>query len=225
MSSFNTLFASTVLAATTSLAVFAPLESKATPNWEQESRAEALYAQGTSFLWGQDCLPKMEVSVDNNNRVIRIHKENTNCAISHEINLFIQDNDRPSPLRLTAVRSPYRGDMWVANYANVRQGRYRVMGIDPTPTGMDDYDYPTSGELGIDQVITIGVVGSRHPVAPPPPVSQTQQGITTLDPESKQLLRNFAQWMHWLKVQMDWLKANWPQLEPLIRAIEAIQTS
>jgi hypothetical protein len=226
MSSSFYKLASTVLVATASLGAFAPMASKATLNWEQEARAEETYSHKTSFLWGQDCLPNMEVSVDNNNGVIRIQKtSNTDCQIAHEINLFIQDNDRPAPLRLSAVRSPYRSDIWIANYGDARQGRYRVMGIDPTPTGMNDNTYNSSRELGIDQVITIGVVGSRHPVADPPPVSQTQQGITTLDPESKQLLRNFAQWMHWLKVQMDWLKANWPQLEPLIRAIEAIQTS
>lgn len=229
--SFHKL-AGTVLAATATLGVALPSSpAKATPNWEQEARAEETYSHKTSFLWGQACIPKMEVSVDNNNQVIRIQNMgntwNTDCPISHEINLFIQDNDRPSPLRLSAVRSPYRGDMWVANYGDARQGRYRVMGIDPTPTGINDNTYNTSEELGIDQVITIGVVGSRHPVPDPPPVEeeQPQQIVTTLDAESKQLLRNFAQWMSWFQVQMDWLKANWPQLEPLIRAIEAMQTS
>jgi hypothetical protein len=100
------------------------------------------------------------------------------------------------------------------------------MGISPTPSGIGDYDYIPSRELGIDQVITVG--GTRlpptqqiHPVAPPPPVevAPTRQVVTTLDPDSKQLLRNFDQWMHWIQVN------TWPQIQLLIRAIEGIKTS
>ena len=225
-SSFKQL-ALTLLAVGTYFSVVFPKTALATPNWEQEARSES-QSETRSFLWGQNCLPQLRVSVDNNNEVIHVQKiGNTDCPISIEINLFIQDNYRQSPLRLSAVRSPYRSDIWIANYGDARQGRYRVMGIDPTPTGMNDNTYNSSRELGIDQVITIGEVRNRHPVPDPPPVGeeQPQQIVTTLDAESKQLLRNFAQWMSWFQVQMDWLKANWPQLEPLIRAIEAIKIS
>jgi hypothetical protein len=240
-SSFNKL-AGTMLAATAAtLTVLAPvLESKATPNWEQEERAEELYAQRTSFLFDQNCLPKMEVSVDNNNRVIRIQRTgNSHCPIADEMNIFVQSNKRKSeglpPLRLPAVRSQYQLDMWIAGYEDAEYARYRVKGIDPTPTGIKDNSYLTSGELGIDQVITIGVVESRHPVADPPPVKaeqpqqiittldseskQPQQIITTLDSESKHLLKTFNQLMRWFQVNI------WPQLKSLIRAIESIQPS
>ena len=212
MSSFKKL-ACLSLAAT--LGVLSPLESKATPSPGDD------WAYVNSTL--EPCIPRFYISdniVDNTIR-IKVAEGNT-CPVSGNLFIFIQD-DRPQPLRLKATYS--QGQTWTVNYNGVRPGRYRVMGISPTPTGIGDYNYVSSRDLGIDQVITIGVVGSRHPVADPPPVSQTQQGITTLDPESKQLLRNFAQWMHWLKVQMDWLKANLPQLEPLIRAVESIKTS
>ncbi|MGA1050037.1 MAG: hypothetical protein ACO3TG_00935 [Minisyncoccia bacterium] len=212
MSSFKAIIAGTMLAATASLGVITP-DAKATPSpgedWAYVTNAEP-------------CIPQFSVSDNIVDNTIRVQVQDNTCQISREIYLYIQD-DRPQPLRLKATYS--QGQTWTVNYNGVRPGRYRVMGISPTPTGIGDYNYVSSRDLGIDQVITIGVVGSRHPVADPPPVSQTQQGITTLDPESKQLLRNFAQWMHWLKVQMDWLKANLPQLEPLIRAVESIKTS
>ncbi len=210
MSSFKKL-ACLSLAAT--LGVLSPLESKATPSPGED------WAYVTN---SEHCVPQFSVSDNVVDNTIRVQVQDNTCQISREIYLYIQD-DRPQPLRLKATYS--QGQTWTVNYNGVRPGRYRVMGISPTPTGIGDYNYVSSRDLGIDQVITIGVVGSRHPVADPPPVSQTQQGITNLDPESKQLLRNFAQWMHWLKVQMDWLKANLPQLEPLIRAVESIKTS
>ena len=205
MSSFKKL-ACLSLAAT--LGVLSPLESKATPSpgedWAYVTNAEP-------------CIPQFSVSdniVDNTIR-IKVAEGNT-CPVSGNLFIFIQD-DRPQPLRLKATYS--QGQTWTVNYNGVRPGRYRVMGISPTPTGIGDYNYVSSRDLGIDQVISIGVVGSRHPVADPPPVSQTQQGITTLDPESQRLLRTFDQWMSWFQVNI------WPQIQPLIRAIESIKTS
>jgi hypothetical protein len=214
MRSFQKLVAGTVLVATASIGAFSPREAKATPSpgedWVYVSNSEP-----------QPCIPQVSVSDNVVDNTIRVQVRDNTCQISREIYLYIQD-DRPQPLRLRAIYS--QDSTWVVNYDGVRPGRYRVMGLSPTPSGIGDYSYLNSRELGIDQVITIGSVvqSSAHPqpVAPPPQVV-----VTTLDSESKLLLRNSDQWMRWLRVQMDWLKNNWPQLEPLIRAIESIQNS
>ena len=216
-SSFHKL-AGTVLAATATLGVASPvLEAKATPSPGED------WAYVTHV---EPCVPKVSVSdnvVDNTIRVdINVPILDNDCKISREIYLYIQDDNRPQPLRLKAV---YKRNSWVANIGDIRPGRYRVMGISPTPSGIGDYAYIPAGELGIDQVITIGSValaqasGQSHPVAPPPPVAPPQKVVTTLDAESQRLLRNFDQWMSWFQVNI------WPQIQPLIRAIESIKTS
>jgi hypothetical protein len=102
------------------------------------------------------------------------------------------------------------------------------MGLNPMPGGIGDDEYISAYHLGIDQVITIGISSPTvqaslqpQPVSPPPPavVAPPQQVVTTLDTESKQLLRTFDQWMRWFQVNI------WPQLQPLIRAIEGIKIS
>lgn len=215
--SFKKILAGTVLATTTFLGVVAP-EAKATPSPGEDWNSES-------------CIPRLSVSDNVVDRTIRISmREDNICPVSGNLFIFIQD-DRPQPLRLRAIYS--QDSTWVVNYDGVKPGRYRVMGVSPTPAGIGDYSYFPSRELGIDQVLAIAPASvvqaslQPHPVAPPPPVvvAPPQQVVTTLDTESKQLLRNFAQWMHWLQGQMDWFKANWPQLEPLIRAIESIKNS
>ena len=221
MGSFKKLGA--VLAATTTLLLIAP-EAKATPS--PSPGEDWAYVTNAGH-----CVPQVSVSDNVVDNTIRVQVGDNTCQISREIYLYIQD-DRPQPLRLRAIYS--QDSTWVVNYDGVKPGRYRVMGLSPTPSGIGDYTYVPSRELGIDQVITIGSVAGLaqvsaqpHPVAPPPPAvaASPQQVVTTLDSESKQLLRNFAQWMHWFQGQMDWFKANWPQLEPLIRAIESIKNS
>lgn len=97
------------------------------------------------------------------------------------------------------------------------------MGINPTPNGIGDNDYIRSRDLGIDQVITIGGNQGQEQSAPTPPPVLTppapQPQVTTLDTESKQLLRNFDQWMRWFQVNI------WPQIQLLIKAIEGIKIS
>jgi len=223
MRSFQNVLAGTILAANASLGVMYPLDAKATPSpgedWAYVADSET-----------QPCIPRVSISDNVVDNTIRVQVGDNTCQISREIYLYIQD-DRPQPLRLRAIYS--QDSTWVVNYDGVKPGRYRVMGLSPTPSGIGDYTYVPSRELGIDQVITIGTSPipqvSAHPqpvVAPPSQVvAPPQRVVTTLDSESKQLLRNFAQWMHWFQGQMDWFKANWPQLEPLIRAIESIKNS
>ena len=232
MSTFKSFLAGTFLAATASLGVLSPLDAKATPspgeNWAYVAEEQ------------EPCVPRLSVSDNVVDNTIRIQvAEGNTCPVSGNLFIFIQD-DRPQPLRLKAVY--HHHNSWVASIGDARPGRYRVMGLSPTPAGIGDYTYITSRELGIDQVITIGSVEMaqvstqqpQQPVAPPPPAvaAPPQRVVTTLDTESKQLLRNFAQqarnlaqWMHWFQGQMEWFKANWPQLQPLIRAIESIKTS
>ena len=211
MRSFQKLVASTVLAATATLGVVAPLAGKATPSPGED------WAYVTN---SEHCVPKFSVSdnVVDGTIVVQVVQGNT-CPVSNSIFLFIQDDGRPQPLRIPGTRENILSSTWVFHPGDARPGRYRVIGIAPTPSGIGDYNYVSSRDLGIDQVITIGVVGSRHPVSDPPPLRQNQQVVTTLDSESKQLLRNFDQWMLWLQVNI------WPQLQPLIRAIESIKTS
>lgn len=222
MGSFKKLGA--VLAATTTLLLIAP-EAKATPSPGED------WAYVTHV---EPCVPKVSVSdnvVDNTIRV-QVSQGNT-CPIAGTVFLFIQD-DRDEPLKLPGVRENLLSSTWVVRPGDARPGRYRVMGISPTPSGIGDDDYIPSRELGIDQVITIGTSsmlqasGQPHPVAPPPPVEAAppQQVVTTLDPESKQLLRDFEQWSRNFDQWMRWFQVNiWPQLQPLIRAIEGIKTS
>lgn len=214
MSSFKAIIAGTMLAATASLGVITP-DAKATPSpgedWDYVIHVEP-------------CVPKVSVHdnvVDNTIRLgINVPILDNDCKISREIYLYIQD-DRPQPLRLKAV---YHRNSWVASIGDIRPGRYRVMGISPTPSGIGDYAYIPAGELGIDQVITIGnaqlaqASWQSNPVAPPPSVAPPQRVVTTLDSESQRLLRNFDQWMSWFQVNI------WPQIQPLIRAIEGINS-
>ena len=218
MRSFQSFIAGTMLAATASLGVIAPLEVKATPSPGED------WAYVTHV---EPCVPRVTVSdnvVDNTIRIrIDVPISDNTCKISREIYLYIQD-DRPQPLRFRATYS--HASTWVVHPGDARPGRYRVMGISPTPSGIGDYAYIPSRELGIDQVITIGnsqlaqASGQPHPVSPPPPVvAPPQQVVTTLDTESKQLLRTFSHWMSWFEANV------WPQIQPLIRAIESVKTS
>ena len=171
----------------------------------------------------QVCIPQLSVvdnTVDNTIR-IQIAEGNT-CPISDKVFLFIQDN-RPQSLKLPGFKESFFSSTWVVSSQGVRSGQYRVMGINPTPNGIGDNEYISARHLRIDQVITVG--GNRgqeqsSPALPPvvlPPAPQPQ--VTTLDPESKHLLRNFDQWMRWFQVNI------WPQLQNLIRAIEGIKAS
>ena len=217
MRSFKIFIAGTMLAATASIGALSPLEARATPSPGED---------GAYVTHVEPCVPMVTVSdnvIDNTIRVyVNVPISDNTCQISSEIYLFIQD-DRPQPLRLRAIYS--QDSTWIGNYDGVKPGRYRVMGISPTPSGISDYDYIPSQELGIDQVITIGRIEKSspqpHPVSPPPPVEAAppRQVVTTLDPESKQLLRTFDQWMRWFQVN------TWPQIQLLIRAIEGIKTS
>ena len=185
------------------------------------SSAGAWESQDSSVQ--QVCIPQLSVvdnTVDNTIR-IRVGEENA-CPISDRVFLFIQD-DRPQPLRLPGIRANFLSDTWVVRPGDARPGRYRVMGFNPLPDGIGDTSRISAGDLGIDQVITVGGTQGQEqfaPTSPPvvlPPTPQPQ--VTTLDPESKQLLSNFDQWMRWFQVNI------WPQLQLLIRAIEGIKTS
>jgi hypothetical protein len=218
--SFQNLVAGTLLATTTFCGVTSPMEAKATPSPGEDW----VYVNSTV----EPCIPRFYISDNVVDNTIRIQvAEGNTCPVSGNLFIFIQD-DRPQPLRLKGV---YRHNSWVANIGDARPGIYRVMGISPTPSGIGDYNYIQSRDLGIDQVLTIAGVKATtqtHTVIAPLPRVETappQQVVTTLDPESKYLLRNFARWMPWIKDTIDWLKANWSQLEPLIRDIEAIKPS
>ena len=215
MSSFKAIIAGTMLAATASLGVITP-DAKATPSpgedWAYVTNAEP-------------CIPQFSVSdnIVDGTIVVQVVQGNT-CPVSNSIFLFIQDDARPQPLRMPGRRENLFSSTWVFRPGDVRPGRYRVMGINPMPGGIGDDEYISARHLGIDQVITIGSVpqtSTPQPqlVAPPPPVAPPQQVVTTLDAESKQLLRTFDQWMRWFQVNI------WPQLQPFIRAIESIKTS
>lgn len=219
MRSFKKL-AGLALAATASVGVFAPLEVKATPSpgedWAYVSSSEP-------------CVPHVSVSdnvVDNTIRV-QVSRGNT-CPIAGTVFLYIQDDGRPQPLRIPGTRENLFSSTWIFRPGDARPGRYRVMGLNPMPGGIGDDEYISAYHLGIDQVITIGISSPTvqaslqpHPVASPPQVVVPPQPVvvTTLDTESKQLLRTFDQWMRWFQVNI------WPQLQPLIRAIEGIKTS
>ena len=156
-----------------------------------------------------------------NTVLIRVEQGNT-CPISHDVILVLKDevpfSIRPDLLRLPGSLSIRQG-VWVVPLNGVEPGPYRVMGVNLLTSGIADKRFTTSGDLGIDQVITIGGEQSS-PALPPvvlPPAPQPQ--VTTLDPESKHLLRNFDQWMRWFQVNI------WPQVQLLIKAIEGIKTS
>jgi hypothetical protein len=212
MSSFKSL-AGAVLAAT-AFGVIVPMESRATPslgdNWAYVAEEQ------------EPCVPRLSVSDNVVDNTIRIQvAEGNTCPVSGNLFIFIQD-DRPQPLRLKAVY--HHHNSWVASIGDAIPGRYRVMGISPTPSGIGDSSYLTSRELGIDQVITIVPVAQAlvqtKPVAPPPQVvAPPQQVVTTLDTESKQLLRTNNQLMIWFKLVV------WPKIQAFIRAIEGIKTS
>lgn len=181
-------------------------------------------AQDSLYPRIDSCQYQVSVSdnvVDNTIR-IRIGEENT-CPIANRVFLFIQDDGRPQPLRLSGIRENFLSDTWVVRPGDALPGPYRVMGLNPLPSGIGDDGYISSRHLGIDQVITVGGTQGQEqsaPTSPPvvlPPTPQPQ--VTTLDPESKQLLSNFDQWMRWFQVNI------WPQLQLLIRAIEGIKTS
>ncbi|MEY2986096.1 MAG: hypothetical protein RJB24_325 [Candidatus Parcubacteria bacterium] len=221
MRSFQNVLAGTILAANASLGVM-PLDAKATPSpgedWAYVADSET-----------QPCIPRVSISdnvVDHTIRV-RVVRGNT-CPISSTVFLYIQDDVRPQPLRITGTRENLFSSTWIFRPGDARPGRYRVMGLNPMPGGIGDDEYISAYHLGIDQVITIGISSPTvqaslqpQPVSPPPPavVAPPQQVVTTLDTESKQLLRTFDQWMRWFQVNI------WPQLQPLIRAIEGIKIS
>lgn len=215
MRSFNKLVFGAVLAATASIGVIAPFQANASP-----SRGE----DGGYLSTTEPCVPP-GVSVSDNvvDGTLVVRVEGGDCPVSNKIFLFIQDDGRPQPLRLPGILTGQ--NLWVVRPDGVRSGQYRVMGLNPTPNGIGDNEYISSRELGIDQVITVGRIEKSspqpHPVSPPPPVEAAppRQVVTTLDPESKQLLRNFDQWMRWFQVNI------WPQIQPLVRAIEGIKTS
>jgi hypothetical protein len=195
MSSLEKLAAGAVLVATASLGVLSPLDAKATPSpgedWAYVADAEP-------------CIPQVSVSDNVVDNTIRVQVRDNACQISREIYLYIQD-DRPQPLRLKAVY--HHHNSWVASIGDARPGRYRVMGLSPTPAGIGDYTYITSRELGIDQVITIGSVEMAQvstqqlqSVAPPPQVVATpQRVVTTLDPELKRLIHELLDILKWFK--------------------------
>lgn len=129
--------------------------------WEQETQL---------MTQQEECIPAISVSdnvVDNTIR-IRVGEENT-CPISDKVFLFIQD-DRPQPLRLPGIRANFLSDTWVVKPGEARPGRYRVMGINPVPSGIGDDGYISSRHLGIDQVITIGVSRQEQSALTPPQV-------------------------------------------------------
>lgn len=178
-------------------------------------------AQDSPYPRIDSCEYRVSVSDNVVDNTIRIQvAEGNTCPISDKVFLFIQDN-RPQPLKLSGNRENFLSSTWVVSSQGVRFGQYRVMGINPTPNGIGDNDYIRSFDLGIDQVITIGGEQSA-PAAPSPVVlPPAPQQVTTLDPESKQLLRNFDQWMRifdqWMRnfdQWMRWFKANLPQLPP-----------
>lgn len=185
-------------------------------------------AQDSPYPRIDSCEYRVSVS-DNtvdNTVLIRVEQGNT-CPISHDVILVLKD-EVPLPIRPDLLRLPgslsSRQGVWVVPLNGVKPGPYRVMGINLLTSGIADKRFTTSGDLGIDQRITVGGTqgqGQSAPAAPPPVVlpPAPQPQVTTLDPESKQLLRTVDQWMRWLQVNI------WPQLQLLIRAIEALKTS
>jgi hypothetical protein len=180
-------------------------------------------AQDSPYPRIDSCEYQVSISDNTLDNTIRIQvAEGNTCPISDKVFLFIQDN-RPQPLRLPGVRENFFSSTWVVRPGDARPGQYRVMGFDPMPSGIGDNSPISAGDLGIDQVITIGGTqgqGQSAPALPQvvlPPAPQPQ--VTTLDSESKQLLRNFDQWMRWFQVNI------WPQLQTLLRAIEGIKNS
>jgi hypothetical protein len=215
MRSFKKIATGFAVAATTSLGVFFPvLEVKATPSLG-EDRDHVTHVE--------PCVPRVTVSDNVVDNTIRIQVvEGNTCPISDKVFLFIQDN-RPQPLRLPGILTEQ--NLWVVSPGDARPGRYRVMGLNPMPGGIGDDEYISAYHLGIDQVITIGISSPTvqaslqpHPVAPPPQVvAPPQQVVTTLDTESKQLLRTNTQLMIWFKLVV------WPKIQAFIRAIEGSQ--
>lgn len=228
MRSFKNVLAGTVLAATASLGVATALPVKATPSpgedWAYATNAET-----------QPCVPQVSVSdnvVDNTIRV-QVSRGNT-CPISNNIFLFIQDDGRHQPLRIPGTRENFLSSTWIFRPGDARPGRYRVMGLNPMPGGIGDDEYISAYHLGIDQVITIGSVEMaqvstqqpQQPVSPPPQVAVPLQQVVVLDSESMRELRNFNHWSRNFDQWMRWFQVNvWPQLQPLIRAIEGIKNS
>ena len=169
--SFKKLATGFAVAATTSLWVFSPvLEVKATPS----------PSPGEDWAYATNEGPcSLRVSVSDNvvDNTIRIQVvEGNTCPISDKVFLFIQDG-RPQPLGLPAILTEQ--NLWVVSPGDARPGRYRVMGISPTPSGIGDYTYVPSRALGIDQVITIGSVEMAqastqqpHPVASSPKLEE-----------------------------------------------------
>jgi hypothetical protein len=224
-SSFHKL-AGTVLAATATLGVALPEIAQATPNWGQENKAEALYVQSHSLLFEDPCVPQFSVYFQLPERVIAIEQQD-GCPVASQIYVYLADEVRRLP-PIKAEKSQNYHNKWVSQQDPVAdKGQYGVLSVEYLP------GHFTSTLSQRDHRITIvgtGLAQASTPqprlVVPPPQVVEPpQQVVTTLDPESKYLLRNFARWMPWIKDTIDWLKANWSQLEPLIRAIEAIKPS
>jgi hypothetical protein len=219
-SSFHKL-AGTVLAATATLGVLAPvLEAKATPSPGEDW----VYVPSVET---QPCVPQVSVYFQLPERVIAIEQQD-GCPVASQIYVYLADEVRRLP-PIKAEKSQNYHNKWVSQQDPVAdKGQYGVLRVEYLP------GHFTSTLSQRDHRITIVGTGltqastpQSQPVAPPhsPPVRQPQQVVTTLDPESKYLLRNFVQWMPWIKDQIDWLKSNWQQLERLIRSIEAIKTS
>lgn len=160
------------------------------------------------FSVQQVCIPQMSV-VDNavdNTVLIRLKPGNA-CPISNTVFLFIQDN-RPQPLKLPGIRENFISSTWVVRLNGVLSGRYRVMGINPTPDGIDDVEYISARRLQLDQVITIGQGQEQSaPISPPvlPPPAPRQEVLSeqppqvALDDESKRLIHELLEILQWFK--------------------------
>jgi hypothetical protein len=152
-SSFHKL-AGTVLAATATLGVLAPvLEAKATPspgeeNWVYVSNSET-----------QPCVPQFSVDFQFPERVIVIDQRDS-CPVSTQLHVILA-NDRRE-LRLIAHSSQKYSGRWVTQANPVAQGGlYRVMGVEYL-----------NGQMAppLDQRITIPFAQQEQSASTPPPV-------------------------------------------------------
>ncbi len=164
-----------------------------------------------SLMAQQECVPQFSVDFQLPERVIVVDQRD-NCPVSTQIYVKLADDRRE--LRLIGHQSQNFSGRWVTQVDPVAQGGlYRVMGVEYL-----------NGQMAppLDQRITIPATQQEQPAPVLPPVVLSpapQPQVTTLDSESKQLLRNFDQWMRWFQVNI------WPQVQLLIKAIEGIKTS
>lgn len=237
MRSLKKILAGTVLTtATASIGVFSPvLEVKATPSLSD--------CQSDNFL----------VYFDIRNNVLAINetRDSVDCPVSNQISVWFHDH--PHPIILTKVEDRwvsnlypiYKGGCYAVEkvYVNPTHSLTPSWKYDQRIVikSNPDSGYPISycGEDNSHKTVL-----QPHPVAPTPPLeeelprlpasprqqeSRSEHAQVSLDAESKQLLRDVVQLSrkleHLMLLLMDWLKAKWLQLEPLIRAIESIKTS